>query len=169
MQVFILMPRYRSSPKQPYSFTAWRRIWATFRGRVRRWLKTTFPGGSRTLASLAIMGVLLVMIGSITVNLVNQIIIARALERELATAQVEMQALQATTQALRAQLEYEQSDAATEAWARNLGLVREGDIVIVPERVPTLAPLSTPQVVPTPAPLPSPAPNWQRWWRAFFP
>jgi cell division protein FtsB len=115
------------------------------------------------------MGILLVMIGSITVNLVNQIIIARALERELATAQVEMQALQATTRALRAQLEYEQSDAATEAWARNLGLVREGDIVIVPERVPTPAPLSTPQVVPTPAPLPSPAPNWQRWWQAFFP
>ncbi|ABY36433.1 MAG TPA: septum formation initiator family protein [Chloroflexus aurantiacus] len=163
------MRRYRSSPKQSFTFTTLRRNWAMVRGRFRRWLTTTFPGGGRTLTSLTIMAILLVMIGSISVNLVNQLLIARHLEQELATAQVEIEALQATTQALAAQLEYERSDAATEAWARDLGLARDGDIIVVPERVPTLSLPPTPTIPPTPEPTPQPLPNWQRWWQAFFP
>ncbi|MCS6888076.1 septum formation initiator family protein [Chloroflexus sp.] len=139
------------------------------RGRVRRWLVATFPGSGRTLASLALIAILLIMTGGMAVNLVNQLVIARHLEVELAAANAQVASLQATTQALAQQLEYERSDAAAEAWARDLGLAREGDVVIVPERVPAAAPATAPVVAPSPVPLPSPSPNWQRWWRAFFP
>lgn len=149
--------------------TGLRRSWAMLRGRVRRWLVATFPGGGRTLASLALIALLLIMTGGMAVNLVNQLVIARHLERELAAAHDQVANLQATTQVLAAQLEYERSDAAAEAWARDLGLVREGDVVIVPERVPEIAPTTVPAVAPSPVPLPPPPPNWQRWWQAFFP
>lgn len=148
--------------------TGLRRSWAMLRGRVRRWLVATFPGGGRTLASLALIAMLLIMTGGMAVNLVNQIVIARHLERELAAANDQVANLQATTQALAAQLEYERSDAAAEIWARDLGLAREGDVVIVPERVPEVAQTTAPVAVPSPVPLPPP-PNWQRWWQAFFP
>ncbi|WP_322495707.1 septum formation initiator family protein [Chloroflexus sp.] len=138
------------------------------RGRVRRWLAVTFPGGGRTLISLALIALLLIMTGGMAVNLVNQIVIARHLERELAAASAQVAGLQATTQSLKARLEYERSDAAAEEWARALGLAREGDIVIVPERVPEVAPATAPVATPSPVPLPPP-PNWQRWWQAFFP
>ncbi len=139
------------------------------RGRARRWLTTTFPGGGRTLASLTVIAILLIMTGGITVNLINQLLIARHLEQELVAAGERVRALQATTQALEARVEYERSDAAVEAWARDLGLAREGDVVIVPELVPTLEPAASPVVAPAPTPLPPLPPNWQRWWRAFFP
>ncbi|MGB9738431.1 FtsB family cell division protein [Chloroflexus sp.] len=148
--------------------TRLRRSWAMLRGRSRRWLAATFPGGGRTVISLAVIALLILFAGGIAVNLVNQLIIARHLERELAAAHSEVSALQATTQALAARLEYERSDAATEAWARDLGLVRDGDIVIVPERVPSAIP-QPPPTTPVPSPLPTPPPNWQRWWHAFFP
>lgn len=149
--------------------TGLRRSWAMLRGRVRRWLVATFPGGGRTLASLALIALLLIMTGGMAVNLVNQLVIARHLERELAAANDQVASLQATTQALAARLEYERSDAAAEAWARDLGFAREGDVVIVPERVPEVAPTTVPAVAPSPVPLPPPLPNWQRWWQAFFP
>lgn len=145
-----------------------RRSWAMLRGRVRRWLVATFPGSGRTLASLALIAMLLIMTGGMAVNLVNQLVIARHLERELAAANDQVASLQATTQALEARLEYERSDAAAETWARDLGFAREGDVVIVPERAPEVALATAPAAVPSPVPLPPP-PNWQRWWQAFFP
>lgn len=139
------------------------------RGRARRWLAATFPGGGRTLASLGLIAILLIMTGGMAVNLINQIVIARHLERELAAATEQVASLQATTQALAERLEYERSDAAAEEWARALGLARDGDVVIIPERVPASAPPAEPVTTPAPAPLPPPPPNWQRWWHAFFP
>lgn len=139
------------------------------RGRIRRWLIATFPGGGRTLASLALIAILLIMTGGMAVNLVNQLVIARHLERELAAANDQVASLQATTQALAARLEYERSDAAAETWARDLGFAREGDVVIVPERVPEVALATAPVAEPSPVPLSPPPPNWQRWWQAFFP
>ncbi len=139
------------------------------RGRSRRWLATTFPSGGRALFSLAIIAVILAMIVSLSSHLINQIIIARQLDHELTVAQQSVSELAATNQALADQLAYEQSDAATEAWARDLGLVRDGDIVIVPERQPTSISPPLPADQPSLPPLPPPPPNWQRWWQAFFP
>ncbi|MEF3275947.1 MAG: septum formation initiator family protein [Chloroflexus sp.] len=140
-----------------------------FRSRVRRWLTATLPDSGRALTSLIVIAILLAMTGGITVNLINQLLIARHLEQELTNAQAEVRALYATTQMLEDRLNYELSDAAVELWARDTGMAREGDTVIVPEMAPTVAPVSVPVVTVTPAPLPPLPPNWQRWWQAFFP
>jgi cell division protein FtsB len=85
------------------------------------------------------------------------------LQHEQAVA--ELAALRATQIALEARIEQVSSDAAVEAWAYEQGgLVRPGDVVIVPQPAPGGVPAPTP----TPQPHGEPRSNWEIWWSMFF-
>jgi hypothetical protein len=83
-------------------------------------------------------------------------------ERDLVAAQA-TQALQ-THAALETKVAYATSDAAAEDYARDNGMIREGEIPVAP--VGDANPTPTPIASPTPTPLP-PA-NWEIWWNLFF-
>ena len=80
---------------------------------------------------------------------------------------VRMQATQAaqTQVALQTQIDYANSTAAVEEWARTDGhYIQEGDLPIVPLGEPGAAPVESS----TPTPAPTPMANWQVWWNLFF-
>jgi cell division protein FtsB len=80
-------------------------------------------------------------------------------------AQAELAGLQATQTALQARIEHASSDAAVEAWAYEQGgLVRPGDVIIVPQP----APGGSKPPTPTEPPAEEPRSNWQVWWDLFF-
>lgn len=80
-------------------------------------------------------------------------------------AQAELADLQATQSALLSRIENASSDSAVEAWAYEQGgLVRPGDVVIVPQPAPGGAPLPDA----TQLPEAEPRSNWEIWWSLFF-
>jgi len=80
---------------------------------------------------------------------------------------VHVQATQAvkTQFALQTAVEYANSTAAVEEWARTDGhYIRDGDLPVVPVGVPGAAPIE----ISTPIPLPTPMQNWEVWFNLFF-
>ncbi|MEA3309357.1 MAG: septum formation initiator family protein [Chloroflexota bacterium] len=68
---------------------------------------------------------------------------------------------------LEARLEYVQSAAYVEEWARTRAkMTRPGEVLVMPLLpTPTATLLPTPTA--TPAATPTPAPFWQRWWQSL--
>lgn len=86
-----------------------------------------------------LLGALVVLLAVLQYRLWTSFIEVRALEREIAGQKVQLHALQARNQALRAEVEsLRKDDDAVEARARKeLGLIREGETyfqLIQPER-----------------------------------
>ena len=97
-------------------------------------------------------------------DLNNRINDLTRLNRELAVMQTEVAKNQATAYALEDQLKYANSDAAVAEYARNNGLILDGEVLVVPignavTKLPD-APVQTP--------VPEPQSNSKIWWALFF-
>jgi cell division protein FtsB len=80
-------------------------------------------------------------------------------------AEADLAAVRATQTALEARIEHVSSGSAVEAWAYEQGgLVRPGDVVIIPQA----APGGDPTPAPTSKPKAEPKSNWEIWWGLFF-
>ncbi|MEW6180903.1 MAG: septum formation initiator family protein [Chloroflexota bacterium] len=86
------------------------------------------------------------------------------LNNQLVKIETQVAGLKATESALSTQIIYSTSEAAVNEYAREHGLIREGEKLIVPVGE------STPQGVVniTPEPTPIPVKNVDVWWALFF-
>jgi len=70
-----------------------------------------------------------------------------------------------TQVALETNIDYANSTASVEEWARTDGhYVRDGDLPVVPVGAPGAAPIE----INTPIPIPTPMQNWEVWANLFF-
>lgn len=100
-------------------------------------------------------------------NFIGQLLTSAQLERRSQEVQVDIDHLEAEKRQLEQQVAYAESSAYAEQVAREqLGLARDGDIVVLPT-FPDLVPehQAPPSSV---APQPTPVPNWQAWQQALF-
>lgn len=86
------------------------------------------------------------------------------LNTELAKMETQVSANKATESGLQEQIQYATSDAAVNEYARNNGLVREGEKLIVPLGNSTPVPELNQETTPTPVKIS----NRQIWWALFF-
>ena len=86
------------------------------------------------------------------------------LNTELAKMETQVSANKATESGLQEQIQYATSDAAVNEYARNNGLVREGEKLIVPLGNSTPVPELAHETTPTPVKIA----NRQIWWALFF-
>lgn len=116
------------------------------------------------LVTMVMLAISLWMLASF----IGQVVTSAQLERREAELRAEIAELEAEKLALEQQVAYAESPAYAEQIAREqLGLAREGDIVILPS-FPDVTP--TPSVpTPEPLPQPTPLPNWRGWQQALFP
>ncbi|GAP10475.1 septum formation initiator [Bellilinea caldifistulae] len=86
------------------------------------------------------------------------------LNNQLAKIETQVAGLKATESALSTQIIYSTSEAAVNEYARNHGLIREGEKLIVPlgEGTPQSQVNIQPEVTP------SPVRNVEVWWALFF-
>lgn len=126
-------------------------------------------GGASAL-SLALGGLMTLLIGLLIVNFVGQVIQNARLEHRRLELEAEVARIQAENAVLAGAVAFTESDVYAERVAREqLGYAREGDVVIFPREA---RPTATPSVVseiPAPEPVPTPIANWRLWWWAFFP
>jgi len=86
------------------------------------------------------------------------------LNTELSRMETQVQANKSTESALQEQIQYATSDAAVNEYARNNGLVREGEKLIVPLGNST----PVPQQIVESAATPVMVSNRDIWWALFF-
>ena len=86
------------------------------------------------------------------------------LNNELSRMETQVQANKSTESALQEQIQYATSDAAVNEYARNNGLVREGEKLIVPLGNSTPVPQQIVESTATPAKVS----NREIWWALFF-
>ena len=118
---------------------------------------------SAYLISMIMMAITLWML----TNFIGQLLTSAQLERRSQEVQVDIDHLEAEKRQLEQQVAYAESSAYAEQVAREqLGLARDGDIVVLPT-FPDLVPehQAPPSSV---APQPTPVPNWQAWQQALF-
>lgn len=99
-------------------------------------------------------------------NFVGQLLTSAQLERRIQELQTDITQLEAEKRSLEQQVAYTESSAYAEQVAREqLGLAREGDVVILPTFPDTSpeAQVEAPQALPQPTTLP----NWQAWKQAL--
>ncbi len=104
----------------------------------------------------------------LAINFSGRIAAGRRIESERDNLEQVISTLQAQATALRAELNYVNSDAFVEKWARKEGKMVKGDEVLV---IPVPG-----QATPEPAPTPFVAvtnqrpetENWKLWWQLFF-
>jgi len=97
-------------------------------------------------------------------DLNNRINELNRLNNQLSGMQTEVAVLKATESALREQIVYATSEAAVNEYARNSGLVREGEKLIVPLGEGTVVPTQSIASTPTPVMFS----NAEIWWALFF-
>ena len=137
--------------------------------------------GHETFARWGTRGVLLLLLllaGGLMVGFVRMTWTQHQINQASERQRAENEAQQARNAALKGEAEFRESDVYAEQAAREqLGMAREGDIVLKPTLLsqaasPAPTPAPAPSVPPAPAAAPiddgSP-PNHQRWWQAFFP
>lgn len=90
-----------------------------------RKLRIGFPSGQIVLI---LMGILVLYLA---VDFGRQVIISQQRRNDLRAVQAQIKAGEARHAALVADLEYSQSDAAAEAWARDQGWVKSGEVPVV--------------------------------------
>jgi cell division protein FtsB len=125
-----------------------------------------------TINGTQIMFAVIVAIGlMLAINFSSRVSADRELRAVRDAVQQEIDQLRREQGQLIEQLNYVQSDAFIEAWARSEGrMVREGEVLMV------LFPAQNSAAAgPTPEPLPVlppevtlPTPTWQLWWAMFF-
>jgi len=91
----------------------------------------------------------------------------QALKGEIATLAPLLTAAWEEQDALRARLDYVQSDAYIDEWARaHARMTLPDETLVIP-----IAPTPTPTLIPTPTPVPTPTPTplpiWQKWLRTL--
>jgi cell division protein FtsB len=127
------------------------------------------PGG---VNGTQIMFAVIVAIGlMLAINFSSRVSADRELRAVRDAVQQEIDQLKREQGQLIDQLNYVQSDAFIETWARSEGrMVREGEVLMVLFPANTTA-----SAAPTPEPLPvlppdvsQPTPTWQLWWAMFF-
>lgn len=122
------------------------------------------------MLSLALGGIMLLLIALLAVNFVGQVLQGARLESRRAELEAEVARIKAENKVLEGAVEFTESDVYAERIAREqLGYAREGDIVIFAREAPA-SPLPA-ETVETPAPEAAPPPieNWRLWWLALFP
>ncbi|MFQ3663160.1 MAG: septum formation initiator family protein [Chloroflexaceae bacterium] len=131
-------------------------------------LRRRFQGFS--VLSLALGGIMLVLIALLTVNFVGQVVQAARLESRRAELEAEVARIKAENAVLEGAVAFTESDVYAERIAREqLGYAREGDIVIFPRQAPVL-PQPPPDADADPSALtPARVENWWLWWLALFP
>jgi len=86
------------------------------------------------------------------------------LNSELARMQTQVQSNKSTQSSLEDQIVYATSDAAVNEYARNNGMVREGEKLVVPLGNGTPSPIQAIEPTPTPVKVT----NQDIWWALFF-
>jgi len=86
------------------------------------------------------------------------------LNSELARMQTQVQSNKSTQSSLEDQIVYATSDAAVNEYARNNGMVREGEKLVVPLGNGTPSPVQAIE----PPPMPVKVTNQDIWWALFF-
>ncbi len=123
-----------------------------------------------SVLSLALGGIMLVLIALLAVNFVGQVVQAARLESRRAELEAEVARIKAENAVLEGAVAFTESDVYAERIAREqLGYAREGDIVIFPREAP-VPPQPPPGADVTPSvPTPARVENWRLWWLALFP
>ena len=112
---------------------------------------------------LAVMGAFVVLF-FLLMDFNGRINELNRLNTELSKMETQVSANKATESKLQEQILYVTSDAAVNEYARNNGLVREGEKLIVPLGNSTPVPHQILQTTPTPVKISS----RQIWWALFF-
>lgn len=124
----------------------------------------------RQISSMQIVfGAILAISLLLAINFSGRIAAGRRIEAERGELMGAIASLEAHATALHTELNFVNSDAFIEQWARRDGrMIRDDEMLVVP--VPAQ---STPQPAPTLAVVPAAAEesspqNWQLWWQLFF-
>jgi cell division protein FtsB len=139
----------------------------------KQYSRRTAPNRQRPgqLSGVQIMFAAILAIGLIlAINFSTRLTSSRPLQAEYVSVQEEIEQLKQEQAALLTELDYAQSDAYVELWARQDGkMLRPGEVLIIPLVVadvsePTPPPVSMVEIETS---LPEPSP-WTLWWALFF-
>jgi hypothetical protein len=99
----------------------------------------------------------------------RQLVLSRQLRGEERRMEQLLEAERTLNEELLATLEYAQSDAYVEQWARaEARLAKPGEVVVIPPNRPD-DPLAARSETPTPVPTTPEAPRfWVKWWQLVF-
>ncbi len=129
------------------------------------------PRRIRQLSGVQIVfAVILTVALMLAVSFSGRITASRELNRIHDKIVQEIDLLKTEQSELLARLEYVNSDAFVEAWARSEGkMIRENEVLIIPKPSTTLLQtVVTPEAnVPIQTSLPEPE-KWELWWQLFF-
>jgi cell division protein FtsB len=137
---------------------------------VISWFNRLLAGGVRGVAVLAAASSVAVLIGLMAINFIGQIMQGARLDAERNVLQSEIEELRRQNQLLQAEVDYTASDAYVERQIREYGYARDGDVVLIAERIDV--PAAELPAPPPPEQIPvltENRPNWLRWWTAVFP
>ncbi len=125
------------------------------------------PNAAIKRLSWVIWGILAVLIVLLTSAFARAWETNQTLQARVATLEPLLTAAAVEKATLQARLDYVQSDAYVDEWARvHAGMTQPGETLVVPIE-PTATPTPRPTPFPTSTPTPTPLPFWQRWWRAL--
>jgi cell division protein FtsB len=129
--------------------------------------------GSKSVLSLSLAGLIMILIGLLMVNFVSQVMQSARLEARRIELEAEVAELTAENVRHAGRAEYVESDVYAELVARGqLSYAYEGDTVVLTRVEPVSIPIE-PEPEPTAEPEPAPPQpqieNWRLWWQAFFP
>jgi len=110
---------------------------------------------------LILMGILILYLA---VDFGRQVIISQQRQSELRAAQAQILGSQERQAALQSQLEYSESDAAAEAWARDQGWVKANEVPVVIVAPTAVSGLETHDAEPGSRS----GPVLREWWELFF-
>jgi len=110
---------------------------------------------------------LLILMGTILLYLVanfgRQVAVSYQQRQELSQIQEKVKLAKAQNQELRNYLDYANSNSAVEAWAREQGWAKTGEVPVI-----VIAPAAAEAPAIESAPQESPASYRQAWWELFF-
>lgn len=121
---------------------------------------------------------LMLLAGGLMVGFVRMTWTQHQINQASERQRAENESQRARNAALKGQAEFRESDVFAEQAAREqLGMAREGEVVLLPTIVIPAAPPPSAQSTNPAAPVPEAAaaveediaPNYQRWWQALFP
>ncbi|MGQ9927387.1 MAG: FtsB family cell division protein [Chloroflexaceae bacterium] len=123
-----------------------------------------------SILSLALGGIMTILIAVLAANFVGQVLQGVHLESRRAALEAEVARIKAENAVLEAAVAFTESDVYAERIAREqLGYAREGDVVIFPRQAPAAASPSLSAATPASTATPPPLENWRLWWLALFP
>jgi len=124
-----------------------------------RRLRIGFPSNQIVLI---LMGILVLYLAA---DFGRQVIVSQQQSDDLSQVQAQIAASEEHQAVLQAQLEYSQSDAAAEAWAREVGWVKAGEVPVVIVAPGAVVPGAETQPNATPS---GSGTMLKEWWNLFF-